>query len=188
MRRRRSTWLAAFLVGVTLAGCDEGFPRRSFSTVPDTVSLFSLSRLEHIGLPSAYTFAAGVQFPQAVIVEAPDNTGQWDVAVVDEATGLALAPAGFFPAISVRPALARIAGETLESLERAPGDEDAYNDSTPELAAPGDLFVVRTRQVGRCVYFAKLEILEADDVDGSLTFHFIANPNCNDRVMVPPED
>jgi len=186
MRSRSYTTLAV-LVAVVLTGCNDDFFRQPFGTVPDTVSLYSLSRLEHVGLPSAFDFSS-LTGPRMVTVEEPNMTGQWDLALLDHESGLSLAPAGYFAGITVTPALSRIENEVFADLGSAPGDEEVYNDSTPELAEVGDIFVVRTRQIRACVYYAKLEILEVDLAGGTLSFHYIANPNCNDRALIPPDD
>lgn len=180
--------LAAMLGPAVLAGCDDSIGPRPWSLIPDTVTLYSLSRPEHFGLPSAYDFSAfSAGGAHAVVVEAPGSTGQWDIVVIDGATELELAPAGMFEGIAATPAMALITGQTFEELAKAPRDESAYNDSTPVSAAPGLIYVVRSRQVSSCVFYAKIEMLEQDFTVGTLTFRRMSNINCNDRSLIPPD-
>lgn len=188
MKRRnlRRIALAAALGAVTLAGCNDNTGPTPWSVVPDTVTLYSLSRPEHFGLPAAFDFSSLGGSTRAVVVEAPTSTGQWDIAVVDGTAELELAPAGIFDGITATPAIVPITGQTFEELAKAPSDEKLYNDAAAVSAAPGLLYVIRSRQVSRCIYYAKLETLSQDLVAGTLTFRYMANVNCNDRSLIPP--
>ena len=37
-----------------------------------------------------------------------------------------------------------------------------------------------------CLYYGKVQVLQADPVVGSVLFRFDASPVCNDRSLVPP--
>ncbi|MEJ2184796.1 MAG: hypothetical protein P8Z36_02560 [Gemmatimonadota bacterium] len=177
----------AALLAVTLAaGCGNSFGPNTWLAVPDTATLYSLSRPEYVGKPSAYDFAS--RGTGSVVVEAPGYTNQWDIAIVDGTNGLELAPAGTFEGVTAKPALTRIttAGETFETLAKAPSDSKLYTDSTRLPAVEGGLYVVRTRQVSSCVYYAKFELLAVDQQAGTVRLAATGNPYCNDRALISP--
>ena len=194
-RNIRSLWVrGALAVSIlpALAGCDDDL-NQDWVAVPDTVQLYSLSRPELIGQPSAFDFfnalGAGVSgIP--VIVEDPGASGRWDVAVTDVSGGLALAPAGAFVGLTSRAGIATVTGSTLEEFGRAPSDTSRYSSAAVPLEA-GKLYVVRSRRES-CGFssgskYAKLEVLETNPTTGTVRFRAITNPYCNDRRLIPPE-
>lgn len=187
-RTGAGAWLgvAALLSVVLSAGCGNSFGPNTWLAVPDTATLYSLSRAEYVGKPSAYDFTSTGS--RGVVVEAPGFTNQWDVAIVDGTNGLELAPAGTFEGISAKPALTRITtpGETFDDLAEAPSDEKLYTDSTRLPAVEGGLYVVRTRQVSSCVYYAKFELLSVDEQAGTVELVAVGDPYCNDRHLISP--
>lgn len=187
-RTEAGAWLGVVaLVGVVFAaGCRNSLGPNTWLAIPDTTTLYSLSRPEYVGKPSAYDFTSSGG--GGVVVEAPGYTNQWDIAIVDGANGLELAPAGTFEGISATPALTRITtpGDTFDNLADAPSDEKLYTDSTRLPAVEGGLYVVRTRQVSSCVYYAKFELLSVDQQAGTVELVAAGDPYCNDRHLISP--
>jgi hypothetical protein len=188
--RTKHAVLAAFLP-LLLAACEDEFTQ-DWTATPDTVELFSLSRPELIGRPSAFDFVPAPVFGTPIAVENPSATGRWDVAVVDQGNTLAFLPAGGFTGLSSRAAIAEItASTTLEELREAPGDTAQFK-STAVTARVGRIYVVRTRRE-ECpfssagVRYAKLEVLEVNAPAGTLRFRVITNPYCNSRTLIPPD-
>jgi hypothetical protein len=184
---------AAVVLGVTAllavaltGGCGNNLGPNSWFAVDDTATLYSLSRPEYVGKPSAYNFTSSGAGP--VVVEAPGYTNQWNIAIVDGTDGLELAPAGTFDGVTAKPALTRImtAGETFDNLAAAPSDTKLYTDSTRLPAVEGGLYVVRTRQISSCVYYAKFELLSVDQQAGTVKLVATGDPYCNDRALISP--
>lgn len=176
-----------------LAGCDDDFVRE-WSAVPDTVLLYSLSRPEYIGRESAFNFIIGVPpFIPEVVVEDLNNTGNWDLALIDQGNDLALVPASAFVGLASRAGIADIGPGVLEDIRTAPGDTAQFKTTAVPIRL-GTIYVVRSRRA-QCpggfgasgVFYSKMEALEIDKAAGTLLFRRISNPYCNDRALIPPE-
>jgi hypothetical protein len=180
---RCAPWL--ILLPFLTAACDDEF-NQEWVAIPDTVLLFSLSRPNLIGQPSAFDFINGV--PKAV--ETPGASGTWDVALTEESAGLSLVPAGAFGGLISRAGIATITGTTLETLREAPADTARYS-SAAVLIETGKVYVVRSRREN-CGFssgskFSKLEAVDINNTSGTLRFRAITNPFCNDRRLIPPD-
>jgi len=182
----RATALALVAAAGLAAACDDGFGPIRWEATPDTATLYSLARPELLGLPSAYDFVNLLP----VRVESPGATGQWDVALTEEAGTLALLPAGAVGTLPARAGIAVMRGRPFEAVDRAPGDTAAYERRRPVPVETGVVYVVRTapRISSGCTYFAKVQPLVVDAVAGLFRFVVVRNPLCNDRALVPPED
>jgi len=176
----------AVLVGsMALGGCDDAF-QPSWVSVPDTVSLFSLSRPE-LNLPSAYSFRER----RAYRVEGPNSTGSWDIALDTRAGALVFLPPSVL-GIQSRAGIAPLTDAVFAEVDRAPSDTAAYVKADVVSAEIGRVYVVQTGATpgtfgGTCVRYAKLEPVEMDPEAGFLSFLFDANPVCNDRRLIPPD-
>ena len=168
-----------------LAACDDDF-NQSWSALPDTVLLYSVSRPELIGQPSAYDFYDGVPF----VVENPTSTGRWDVVLVDQGNTLALVPASAFNELDTRAGIATIGAQTLEEVETAPRDTSLYSRQAVPMQL-GTVYVIRSRRVdcgiGTGVRYGKFEPLEIDVAAGTLLMRAVLNPFCSDRKLIPPD-
>ena len=117
-----------------------------------------------------------------------DQSNEWDFAFALEADGTArLFPRG---AVLDQPSTAglQVVPVSFEDLVLAP--EDGYTTDEPVTVRVGDVLAgVSRRQCGslNLVRFGKLEILDIDLVEGRLTFKQLANPNCENRNLVPGE-
>ena len=173
------------LIPVFAAACEDQFTQEWVAR-PDTVELFSLSRAELIGRPSAYDFIDGVPLP----VETPGVTGRWDVVLVDQGNDLALMPASAFSGLDTRAGIATLGPGTLEAVKEAPRDTAQFKRTAVAIRV-GTIYVVRSRRescgFGSGVRYAKLEALSIDKARGTLRFRTIVNPYCNDRKLIPPD-
>ncbi len=175
---------AALLVGVAACG-DDPFSFR-WDDSPDTVQLYSMARPE-LNLASGITF---VPPPATSVVESPDATGSWDVAVDTRANQLVLLPPGAL-GITSRARIAALGPINFDDVREAPEDTLLYEDDQAVALANGSVYIVRSsRRVGSfgssCVYYAKLEPVTLDVTGGTLLLRFVASPVCNSRDLVPP--
>lgn len=171
--------------GGLLAACDDttGIDWSYFE--PDTVLLYSLSDAGYFGMPSAYDFVYG----GSVVVEFGGASG-WDIAVVDDdAGGFSFLMPGAIQGYPPTSSILAVEDTPFDSLERAP--TEGY-DSTSIAVDPAAVYIVRTRSTvdaygNTCRYYAKLEPVAMDSLDATLTFRYLANPNCNSRGLVPAD-
>ncbi|MGQ0560666.1 MAG: hypothetical protein ACT443_02180 [Gemmatimonadota bacterium] len=175
------------LAAVSVSACDDDFGVQPWDATPDTVPLFSLSRPDNLGLPSAYDFVNRRQ----VEVEQPGSGGNWDVALGEANGQLQLIPAAAFEGQgSSRARIAVISGQSFEALEEAPSDTIRYT-AQPVNLTVGGVYVVRTRREAcgftRASYFAKIKAVSVDVADGRASFAVVVNPFC-DRSFVPPAE
>ncbi|MBI4543621.1 MAG: hypothetical protein HY703_00310 [Gemmatimonadetes bacterium] len=166
------------------AGCGDDLGPLDWETRPDTVLLFSLARPEFLGLPSAYDF----HNLRRVAVESPAATGTWDVALSEASGGFVLLPAGVFAGADASAAIAVDSVQPFDQVRRAPGDTASFRRTQGVPVHGQRVYIVRTRALGAlaCVRYAKGQVVDADSAGGSVRFMFVANPNCNDRALVPP--
>jgi hypothetical protein len=174
------------LAAISTAACDEELGLQEWDATPDTVSLYSLSRTDLLGLPSAYDFSN----QRVVEVEAPGAGGNWDFALAGT-TQLELIPAPAFEGqASARAAIAPITGQTFESLMEAPSDTSKFT-RQPVPITVGAVYAIRTRRVAcgfsTSVHYGKIKVLTADPVKGSASFSVVVNPFCNDRSFEPTD-
>lgn len=184
----RSTRFLALGFAFVTAACDDGFGPQFWDPTPDTVVIYSLSRPELLGLPSAYD-AVG---PRRVLVESPVATGSWDFALAEQNGGFVMLPAVAFGSINSRARIATMGTGSLQDITEAPGDTTRYSAVAVPIQ-PGTNYVLRTRTeaclgFGTGVRFAKLQALSVDEVAGTYRFAIVTNPYCNDRRLIPPED
>lgn len=81
-----------------------------------------------------------------------------------------------------------LSSRTFDDLTEAPEQGYVQLDSVP--VAVGDVFAARSRRNPafgsvRCRHFAKLEILEIDEGERTVSFRHLVNPNCEKRTLVP---
>lgn len=185
MHRRTA---AAFLVALATTACQDepDFGLDEWEAEVDTVTLYTVDRAEYQGLPSAYD----IRGRRTVRVEDGSATGNWDFALTGGANGqpLTLTPLGAFFRVASQAGIATVDDRTFEELENAPADTAAYVVDTTVTAADEVVYVIRSRLSSNCSNFAKVDPLAIDATAGTLTFRVTANPLCNDRALVPPED
>jgi hypothetical protein len=174
-------WLT--LLGWVNTGCDDPLAVEWYE-VPDTVLLYSLARPE-LNLLSAMDLLSG--YP--LRIESPEATGNWDFVLDTSQGDLVLTPPGVFGIASTARIMA-LEGVSLESVAKAPADSTLHSSDTPLPVKEGVVYVIRTRQVtdlyeNTCVYYAKLEPITVELALQSLSFHYVLNPTCNSRDLVP---
>ena len=177
------------LVFVMLAACDDPFGPNVWFALQDTVTLYSASRAQYVGLGSALDAVADPV--TALPIEIPGATGNWDFALIEDANGLALAPAGAFSGLEAsRARIAVIEGQRFETLEEAPSDTTRYS-AAPVPVRMDVVYVLRTRKA-TCSFttgyrYAKIKPIHVDAARGTFRFVVTRNPYCDDRSLVPPE-
>jgi hypothetical protein len=179
---------ALLLAALPLAACGDDFGPQTWDATPDTTLLYSLSRPEYIGRPSAYDFTTLTR----VSVEATGSTGNWDAALAEQNNGFVLVPSGNFPGIISRAAIGETTYTTLDQLTRAPGDTADYS-RAPVPLREGAVYVVRSR-IAPCIgfgsgtYYGKFQVVSMDAATGTIRLAAVRNPYCNNRALVPEED
>jgi hypothetical protein len=170
-----------------MVACGDDLGLDDWTALPDTVTIFSLSRPDLLDQPSAYDFVNH----SVLRVESPTAAGRWDLAVRHENGALALVTAAGFPGQNSRAAIAPITNTSFDELAEAPADTTRYT-AGPVAVQPGQVFAVRTRRadcsISLSVRFAKMQVLEVDAAAGSVKFVAITNPFCNDRELIPPAE
>jgi hypothetical protein len=187
MRFRTHRTFAPIALVVALAGCNEepDFGLDDWVAEVDTVTLYSVDHPGHQGLPSVYDLHA----TRTLRIEDPGVTGSWDFALTGGADQpLTLTPLGAFFDVENNAGVATVTDATFEELDSAPADADEYVTDASVAIETDVLYVIRSRRSSNCMNFAKLEPLELDQAAGTFTFRLTANPRCNDRDLVPPED
>jgi hypothetical protein len=175
---------AALLVALSACG-DDPFDF-NWSDVPDTAQIYSLARPE-LNLLSGFSFFDRA----AVIVESPNSTGTWDVALDTRNAEFVLLPPGAL-GITARAQVGVLQGIAFEDVVEAPADTLLYEGNDPVPMAAGTVYVVVTnRRAGSfgssCVYYAKMEPVVIDIPGGLLTFRYVTSPICNSRDLTSPD-
>ena len=181
---RLAPLFAALLVG--MASCGDDPFAFEWDDAPDTVQLYALGRSE-FNLPSGFNFYED----QTVRVEDPGATGSWDVAVDTLGGNLVFLPPGAL-GITARARIATLPGIRFDDLREAPEDTAVYEADLPAIVDGSTVYVVSTnRRVGSfgssCIYYAKVEPLTFDVLEGVLTFRYVSSPLCNNREFVSPD-
>lgn len=183
-RRRRLAPALALAVGaLAAAGCEDPFAglRQPVPEVPSEATIVDF-REGPFREPSAFDFV----FLQRVRVDLSPN---WDVLFeIDESGDPRLLPFGAVAEEDSEAGL-QVVDETFEGLTEVPSD--GYVQEEPVPIGEGDVLAVVSRtDPGSgflCRHFAKVEILEIDFDERSLTFRYLVNPNCETREIVPGE-
>jgi hypothetical protein len=180
---------AILLLSLSFAtACKDNLGPSDWVAYPDTVDIFSLSRPDYQGLPSAYDMVNR----QRVAVEALGVTGSWDFALLEEGGALKLMPSGAIKGLDSSAGIAPLAGKAFDDVTTLPSDTALYKRTSAVALESGVVYAVRSRRYypysgAACSMFAKLEPVTIDAAKGELRFRIVRNPNCNDRSMVPPK-
>jgi hypothetical protein len=186
------TPLAFAALAVVMTGCDDQFGPSDWSTEPDTVDLYSLSRAEYQGLHAGYDLvpspvSGGGRHGRRVAVEVRGASGSWDFALIESEGGLELLPAGAFLGLANGAGIGLLPGADFESLDKVPGDRASYQDTAAVALGAGQVYALRSRTSSGCAFYGKLRPIDLDLAEGRLRFEVVRNINCNDRSMVPPK-
>jgi hypothetical protein len=177
--------LAAFLVG--LVGCGDDPFAFNWNDAPDTVLLYSMARQE-LGLASGFSF---VPPPTTAVIERPNATGTWDIALDTRGGQMVILPPGAL-GITARARVSALGAVSFDDVIVAPEDTLLYEDDQPVALADGHVYVVQSnRRPGSfgssCVYYAKMQPVTIDVAGGTLLFRYVASPICNSRDLIPPD-
>ena len=188
--RRRILPLFALLWLPLATACSDPFGPLNWDATPDTATIWSASRAELVGQPSAFDFAVTVL---PVFIESESPSASWDVVLIDQNGQLALAPASYFAGQSDRAAIAVRPNTSLDAVTRAPSDSTSYL-RTPVPLEAGTVYVIRTR-VDVCeggfstgTRYAKIRPVTIDQQAGVFTFELVRNPYCSKRDFIPPDN
>lgn len=176
------------LLAIASSACDDGFGPQFWDPTPDTILIYSVSRPELLGYPSAFDAVSLRRIP----VEAPTSTGTWDFLLAEQNGGFVMVPAGAVGGVVSRAGIARVDADSLGGIREAPSDTARFSSAAVAIE-PGAFYVLRTRRdaclgFGAGVRYAKLHALTVDAVAGTYRFAVVRNPFCNDRALIPPED
>ncbi len=177
MRLIRSSVL---ILAFQFVACDDPFAAL-LNPVPETPGEVTLVDFRTGALqdPSAFDLL----FQIAVRV---DQTSQWDFAYVVTDAKHQLLPFGALADSLTDAGFVRVQ-DSFEGLEEAP--EEGYTIGDPTTIAEGDVLAVRSRNDSNsfifCRRYAKIQILDIDTELNHVTFRFLVNPNCEDRVLIP---
>jgi hypothetical protein len=176
------------LLVLALVACDDPYGPQWWSPTPQSVTMYSASRAEYVGLVSALDLATDPIRP--IAIEAPGATGNWDVVLLDGPDGLQLASAEGFEGLSSRAGIAVLEGTAFLDVRAAPRDTSAYT-TGPVLLRTGVVYIIRSRRAS-CgfaagVRYAKLQPVEIDRERGVFRAAIVRNPFCDDRALIPPE-
>jgi hypothetical protein len=184
---RRFSALTPLLL-VAVVACGDQLGRLTWDATPSTTVLYSLSRPELIGQPSAYDFVG----LRRIVVESPGATGQWDIALAEENGQFVFLTAGMFPGINDLVMIAETTHRTLAAAKQAPADTAAYSRG-PVSIREDAVYIIRTR-TATCVtfgsgpYYGKFQVLSVDAALGAIELAVVRNPYCSDRALTPPEN
>jgi len=183
MRSLSLIWLIGAVAA--LACSDPDGPTATVANTERTDTLWAL-----VGTPVSTPSGYSVDGSRRVRT---DLSIDFDLAYNVEADGRHVfyprAAMGIDTSNAVKPGLRRIT-EAFEAITLAPSD--GYTTDDPVVIASGDRFVVRGRitcTLGLPKY-AKMEILQFDDVARKVAFRILTNENCGFRSLEPglPEE
>lgn len=179
-------YLVLALTAVT-AACGDDLGPVNWSDVPDTLQIFSVSRPDLLGMPSAFD---GVTLRRVSV----EQGASWDFALAERDGGFVMLPLSATENADTLAALATIGDDvTLDDVTEAPPRSDFVNEPVP--IETGTVYVLRTRRA-RCSSissltgprYGKLKAIAVDAEEGTYEFEVVVNPRCNDRALIPPDD
>jgi len=171
---------------VATAACNDSLGPPTWDPTPATTVIYSLSRPDLVGKPSAYDFVG----LRRLVIEAPGSTGGWDIALAEQSGNFVFLPVGMFPGIDDDVLVAETTARIMANVKKAPSDTTEYSRG-PIPVRRGEVYIVRTRQescvtFGRGPFYAKFQVLSVDPSLGSVELAAIRNPYCTDRALTPP--
>lgn len=183
MHNKRRLVLPIAIAGAAVAAgaCDDPLASdRPY--IMDTAEIRSIARTDpgQTGLPSAFDFSP-TPAPISVVVESP-GSGGWDIVLSEEDGELVLVPAGRVPGQGDA-AITVDTDRAFDQIFEAP--EAAAFDTVPVPVQAGAVYLVRTRPVSGCVFYAKVRPTDVNAADGLFRFEYVVNPNCNVRSLGP---
>lgn len=150
--------------------------------VADTASVATLSdfRTSDLGSPSAFDIISGTAVRT-------DITSGWDFLYYITSDGtMQLRPRDMVLGGTSGQGIQKVT-QTFENLTEAPSG--GYTTDAPVTVSKGDVLAVVSRSdpnlAVQCRYFMKMEITAVDTSAGTITFRYLTNPNCEQRILQP---
>jgi hypothetical protein len=176
---------ALLLAALTACGSDPFLVR--WEANPQEAVIYSLDR-DELNSPSGFDMLSR----SAVVIENLQAAAvSWDFVLDREGGQLVLLPPRVLGVTGSRAGIVPFPDTGYEDVRRAPSDTAMYITDEPVPIEVGTIYVVRTHErvgsYGRtCVYYGKLEPLEADFDNGVFRFLQDTSPDCNNPSLVPP--
>jgi hypothetical protein len=150
--------------------------------VADSASIATLSdfRSSDLGSPSAFDMIAG-------LAVRTDITAGWDFLYYVTSDGtMQLRPRDMVLGGTSGQGIQKVT-ESFDGLTEAPSG--GYTTDKPVTVSEGDVLAVVSRSnpqyAVQCRYFMKMKITSVDTAAGTLTFRYLTNPNCEQRILQP---
>jgi len=184
---RLAAWVAAALVTSAACGDSNGLSDPILTNVVDTVTLGALVGTP-VTTPSAFSVASVAPFSPGAPVRS-DQTSAFDFAFNIDPGGkpvfLPLSVLGLGTKTSVDPGL-RATTQAFADITRASDGSYVNQDTVP--FAVGDRFIARSRIACGLLsvpQYGKLEVLDIDETERSVTFQVLTNNNCGYKDLTP---
>jgi hypothetical protein len=124
-----------------------------------------------------------------VVIEQLTQGSGFDVALTEPGGLFALTPSAVLLGLPTRAGVATTMASTLDAVTSAPSDTAAFVQTRSVPLQVGTIYVIRSRRVncilGTGSYYAKMQVVATDSVQGTVRMALVANPNCGDRSLVP---
>ncbi len=174
------------LVVVAAAACNDTTGTIAWSDAPDTVTLYSASRADLLGHPSAFDFT----IPSTIVLESATAGSSYDMVLVDQAGAFSLLPSTILLGTYNRAGLAPVIADSLHAIRQAPTDTTQFVTRSPVPIHLGDFFVVRSRQTTCTLttgsFYGKFQVVAVKPDSGTVRLAIARNPYCGDTSLVPP--
>jgi hypothetical protein len=172
---------------VLVAACDDPYGPRFWSAAPVEVKVYSVSRLEYTGLPSAIDLVGDPV--RSLPIEVPGATGNWDFLLADQQGGLVLVPAAELDNVT-RSRIAVLRNVDFLDVREAPRDTALYS-AGPVPLEEGVVYILRSRR-SACGFtsgyrYAKALPVNVNAANGTAVLAIVRNPYCDDRSFIPPD-
>jgi len=172
----------AVLCTLAFAACSDsnGVPDATVPNAERTDTLWALVGTP-VSTPSGYSVDGGRRVRTDLSI---DFDFAYNIAPTGQHLFLPRAALGIDTANTVKPGF-QARSETFEAITIAPSDGYLTDDPVP--IAVGERYVVRSRVACNLglAKFAKVEILEFDEVERIVTFRVLTNDNCGFRSLEP---
>jgi hypothetical protein len=170
------------LCTLAVAACSDsnGLPDAAVPNVERTDTLWALVGTP-VSTPSGYSVDGSRRVRTDLSI---DFDFAYNIAPTGQHLFLPRAALGIDTANTVKPGF-QARSETFEAITLAPSDGYLTDDPVP--IAEGERYVVRSRLACNLGLpkFAKVEILEFDEVERIVTFRVLTNDNCGFRSLEP---
>src|SRR5690606_372273 len=131
------------LMVLIVAACEDPYGPALWNATPDTLLVYSASRIEYLGQGSAVDIAGQPGGTTVLPLEAPGVTGNWDFTLTDVEGGLALTPSYACEGLESRARIGVLPSRDLADVTQAPRNTTSYS-ADAALVRTGDVYIVRS--------------------------------------------